>query len=257
VTVPVDSTDAPVDSLGTPVAVTAAERITKFTLGGGGGRFYRELRFSECSSPNSWVPFEQEYADVGVEVDAQISDKGHVGIRGGYIFGDTELAGVVDPSIPEQLEIFYVNPYFSHSREEFGFGLGGLISSAPLQTGDGEDFPPDDREHLYPTGYIRFGSLSRFYFSGHLFEGVPLYSGGGVFIGGGGFRPVKWLELYAAYCSAGPYQHESALGRVTVDLNRNWTVMSTFRFPVEYKDQPDDEYGVSIGVSYRHYRNQD
>jgi hypothetical protein len=134
--------------------------------------------------------------------------------------------------------------------------VGGLITSAPLQTGDVEEIPIDYSGQLYPTGYIRFGSLSRFYFSGHLLESVPVYSGGGLFVGGVGARLVKWLELYAAYCSSGPYQHESGLGRVTVDLNRNWTLMSTFRFPVEYKDKPDDEYGVSIGVSYRHYREQ-
>jgi hypothetical protein len=273
VTVPVDSTDAPVDSLttsapvdsvDTPVTEISHERVTKFTLGGGGGRYYRELLFpfmTECGTANEMVPFEHEYNDVGAELDFQIDDLSHVGIRAGYIWGNATLAGPIDTVIAdaeglEDLEVIYFNPYFSFEWDWVGLGAGAVLSSYPLQTGGFEDYPIDDNAHIYPSLHLRFGTLSRFYVSGHAWESVPIYSGGGTLMGGAGLRPVRWLELYGAYCGPGPYQEEAWLGRVTIDINQSWTLTSTLRFPVNYQPGSEDEHGVSAGLSYRHYRNQ-
>jgi hypothetical protein len=88
-----------------------------------------------------------------------------------------------------------------------------------------------------------------------LFEGVPVYSGGGLFVGGVGFRFFDPLELYAAYCAEGPYQDDGFLGRVTLNITQSWTLMTTLRFPTKFANESgnfeDSEYGVSIGASYR------
>ncbi|HXV12840.1 MAG TPA: hypothetical protein VEC56_01410 [Candidatus Krumholzibacteria bacterium] len=272
VVVPVDSTDAPVDSIETSVGApydslesisttSVEERISKFTLGAGGGRYYREVYpfGTECSSTQ--VPFEQEYADVGFEFDHQASRTGHLGVRAGYISGDATLAtgaildGTVDATtIVGERSTWYVNPYFSVEKKGFGIGAGGMLSSNPLLLSGQEDYPVDDDVSLYPTGHVRLGSLSQFYISGHLLEGVPVYSGGGALMAGAGLRMFPSLELYAAYCAEGPYQNEAWLGRVTIDLHRSWVLMTTLRFPTSYQLEPDDEYGMSFGLSYRWYR---
>ncbi len=291
VTVPVDSTDAPFDSLDTATVDSTEvpidsmeiwgesaeyaerraqyfERTSKFTIGGGGGRYYREILFpyvTECGTANQMAPFEQEYNDVGAELDFQTGRTSHAGVRGGYIWGDATFQGVLDSVIVTdddaigEMSTVYINPYFSFEGQDFGIGLGALISTNPLQWGDSEDYPLDEDPKLYPTGHLRIGRLNTIYLSGHLWEGVPVYSGGGAFMGGLGVRPMKALELYAGYCAEGPYQEDNWMGRVTIDLTRSWTMLTTLRFPVEYRTYdnqegfPEDEFGFSVGLSYRWY----
>lgn len=241
------------------------EKVTKFTMGGGGGRYYREILFpyvTECGPSNYPVPFKTDYIDVGGELDHQVNRVARVGVRGGYIGTETSLAGVVDTVVAgeptESQSTVYINPYFSFEWKWVGLGAGALITTHPLQDGSGEDTPVDTDAAIYPSSHLRFGTLSRFYVSGHLWEGVPLYSGGGLLVGGVGLRPVKPLELYAGYCSEGPYQEDGWLGRLTVDLGQSWTFITTVRFPTDYTSdqgyaQTESEYGVGVGISYRKY----
>jgi hypothetical protein len=254
-----DSTDAAVSSETVVMNRSGEKRTTKFTLAGGGGRYYREYRIGgECSSSDP-ATFHEEFVDVGAEIDRQISDRGHVGIRGGYVH---ETAGLVaDPGFvgelgsSREISTYYGNPYFAHEWEDFGVGFGVLVSSRPLYTGDEKDSPFEDDVAAYPTAHLRFARGSKFYLSAHLWEGVPVYSGGGMFMVGFGGRPLSSLELYGAYCAEGPYEEESFLGRVTFDINRTWTMMTTFHFPTNFSNQfgpyEDKESAVSVGVSYR------
>ncbi len=166
--------------------------------------------------------------------------------------------GSQDPIVglePIENDTYYVNPYFSREGKTLGWGAGVLISSRELYTGDDTNDPLEDEAGYYPTGHIRFGSLSKFYISAHAWEGVPLYSGGGMILLGAGGRPVSALELYGGYCSEGPYENESFVARVTLDINRSWTLMTTVRFPTDFSNEfgafDDKEYGASVGLSYR------
>lgn len=262
-----DSTDAPVDSTSVvPHTVdTSYERVTKFTMGGGTGRYYRQVLFpyvSDCGTTGTYpVPFKEEYIDVGGEFDHQANRVAHVGVRGGYIDTDATLVGIIDSVFvgegnPEQQTTFYLNPYFSFEWKWVGLGLGGLFSTHPLHDGGFEDYPIDTGAEIYPSAHVRFGSLTGLYVSGHLLEGVPVYSGGGTLVGGVGLRPVKPIELYAGYCGEGPYQDAAWLGRLTVDLGRSWTILTTLRFPTDFEDSgesSESEYGIGVGISYRLY----
>ena len=130
-----------------------------------------------------------------------------------------------------------------------------MLSSRSLYTGDENENPLDEDEAGYPTAHIRFGRLSKLYLSAHLWEGVPIYSGGGMVLVGLGGRPIPALDLYGAYSSEGPYEGESFLARVSLDINRSWTLMSTVRFPTEFSNYSgtfdDKENAVSLGLSYR------
>ncbi len=246
----------------TPSTTAEPPLSTTFTLAGGGGRDYREVLIplgAECSG----VPpatFKEEYVDAGAAFDRQMNRLLHLGIRGGVVHEETEFVGAIDTVIvgletSGDRDIYYANPYFGFEWNHVGVGAGVLISSRELNVNDDEDTPFEEDGDIYPTAHLRFGRLSKLYVSGHLFEGVPVYSGGGLFVGGVGFRPIGSLELYGAYCASGPYEDDGLLGRVTLDINQSWTLMSTVRFPTKFSNESgnfdDKEYGVSIGASYR------
>ena len=231
---------------------------TSYKLGGGGGRYYRELGLSGCSAT---YPVKQEFFDVGGEVDRQVSRTTHIGLRGGYIHDTvhpvsdiTALEDSIGTTIDRTKDVGYGNVYVSGEWHYIGVGGGILFSSDPLHLDNPDEDPTNDDAHVYPTGHLRFGDLSRLYVSAHLWEGVPLYSGGGVFFAGVGVRPIHALEVYGGYCASGPYHEEGWMARVTADLGRAWSLQTTIRFPVQYQQYDDKEYGVSASLTYRMYR---
>ena len=253
----------PVDSIATSATPNSSDvdtRTTKFTLAGGGGRFYREYRLGGECAANDPTTFHEEFGDVGAEIDYQHGDKGHFGIRGGYVHETAEL--VADPGLTGELgssrgiDTYYANPFISHEGDKFGLGAGVLITSRPLNTADQEDSPFKEDVAIYPSAHLRFSrSSNQLYLSAHLWEGVPIYSGGGMVMMGLGGRPFSWLDLYGGYASEGPFAVEGFLARATFDLNREWSLMTTVRFPTDFSNEvgtyEDQEGTVSLGVQYR------
>jgi len=258
VQIPQDSLETAPDSTGVNY-FHQQEHITKFTLGGGGGRFYREIALPTGTECTPYVPVEQDYVDAGAEVDYQKGRVLHLGARGGYIHGEAiDLPDTVQTYIDQygdldQLEVYYINPFVSFEWKYVGLGAGAVVASDPVVLDD-EALPVDTGTEIFPTAHLRFGDLSKAYVSAHLLESVPLYSGGGLFVAGLGVDLIPHVGLYGGWSSGGPYIENAALGRVRVDLNRQWSLMSTLRIPVEYEGpypNADDEFGVSIGVIYR------
>ena len=236
---------------------TPGDYTTSYRIGGGGGRYFHTLGFSDCGTS---VPVRQEFVDVGAEFDRQTGKTSHFGLRAGYIHDTTDT--LTDVSQFENTygahvdlthDVYYGNVYGAREFEYVGVGLGVLVTSDPLNIHNPQD-PTDNDVHLYPTAHLRVGDPSKLYISGHLFEGVPLYSGGGAFFAGAGARPVRALELYAGVYASGPYKEEGWVGRISLDLNRNWTLGAMARFPSEYLDYDQKEYGVSASLMYRTYR---
>lgn len=237
---------------------TTSEFTTSFRAGGGGGRYYHTLGFSDCGTS---VPVKQDFVDFGAEIDRQANKTSHFGLRGGFIHDTTDtltdisaLEGQLGSNVDRTRDVYYGNLYGAREWKSVGFGLGVLMTSKPLSIHNPQD-PTDDEFHIYPTGHLRFGDPSRFYVSGHLFEGVPLYSGGGVFYVGAGGRPVPSLELYGGYFASGPYREEGWVGRINYDLNRHWTLGTVVRFPSSYQNYDEKEYGVSASLMYRTFRS--
>jgi len=234
-----------------------SELATSYRIGGGGGRYYHSLGLSDCGTT---VPVKQDFADFGGEIDREFESAKHLGVRGGYIHDTTdtssdisEFEGSIGSEIERTRGVYYGNLYGAKEWQKVGLGLGVLVTSKPLSIDHTLD-PTDDEVHIYPTAHLRFGDPSRVYISGQLFEGVPLYSGGGVFNAGAGARPVHALELYGGFYASGPYREDGWVGRINYDLNRRWTLGTVVRFPSDYQNYDAKEYGVSASLTYRSFR---
>lgn len=241
----------------TPEPGTNHELTTSYRIGGGGGRYYHMLGLSDCGTA---VPVKQDFVDFGGEIDRQFGKTKHLGVRAGYIHDTTdtlsdisEFEGSIGSNVDRTRDVYYGNLNGAGEWRMVGFGLGVLVASEPLSINDPQD-PTDDDFHIYPTAHLRFGDLSRVYISAHLFEGVPLYSGGGLFYAGAGVRPIRALELYGGYYASGPYHDEGWMGRVNLDLNRSWTLGTAVRFPSDYQNYDQKEYGISASLTYRTFR---
>lgn len=236
---------------------TGHELATGYRVGGGGGRYYHTLGLSDCGTE---VPVKQDFVDVGFEIDRQAEETKHFGLRGGFIHDTTDtltdisqFESAIGENVDRTRDVYYGNLYGAREWRTVGFGLGVLVSSDPLSINEPKD-PTDDEFHIYPTAHLRFGELSKLYMSGHLFEGVPLYSGGGIFYAGVGGRPVRALDLYAGYYASGPYHDEGMIARINVDLNRRWTLGTVVRIPTDYGTYDEMEYGISASLMYHAFR---
>lgn len=212
--------------------------------------------------------FKDEYRDYGGELDIQVSDRTHVGLRGGWVdetvsyLGSSLDEAVVDTlfagyRFDETSTYVYVNPYFSLEHPEWGIGAGFVVSDGRLLTNDRKEYDELDDPTVFPTGHVRLGSLRTLYFNASLWEGVPIYSGGGMFTLGIGLRPVKPLELWGGMSNGGPYSEGYFLTRANLDLGRHLTLGAAWRPPSDASEeyQPAfSEEGLSFSLMYKFLR---
>src|SRR5678815_659709 len=135
---------------------TPGDYTTSYRIGGGGGRYYHTLGFSDCGTS---VPVRQEFVDVGAEFDRQTGKTSHFGLRAGYIHDTTDT--LTDVSQFENTygahvdlthDVYYGNVYGAREFEYVGVGLGVLVTSDPLNIHNPQD-PTDNDVHLYPTAH--------------------------------------------------------------------------------------------------------
>ena len=258
-------------------------KTTSFTFGAGSGSYGRNIHASRVISlgydsctgtESSYVvdanfKFKDDYHDYGAEIDHQVTNSLHVGARGGYIEEDALFLGsTLDASLVDSLfnEVrpetdwsqIYVNPFFSVEKQNWGFGLGFVYSDNHLWTGT-EEYGDHDDDALFPTGHFRIGPLQKIYGDVSLWEGVPIYSGGGQWQVGFGVRPISWLELWGGMGFGGPYTREGFIVRGNLDMGRNFTLGTSFRFhedaTSEFGAEPPSEYGVSASLTYKILRD--
>lgn len=230
--------------------------VTRFSLAGGSGTHFQEvwlpLGYGDCGSTGVPLDFKDEFKEVGVAVDHQASQRIHVGVRGGYVWSDYSFASGYDTTlydITDDRNFLHVDPYVSVEWKYVGIGVGGVFASKQIPDGSTEDYPLDESGDAQVSGHLRLGSLSSIYANASVWEGTPLLTSGHM-MAGVGIRPARPLELYAGYVGEGPYMNDQWLGRITVDANPNWTFQLDMRFPGDWNGL-GDEYGTSIGVTYR------
>lgn len=282
--IPPDSvaTNSPFDSLTTnSPSDEGHDRITRFTFAGGSGTYGRTLHTSrtifagtDCYGDpynqqiNADFNFKDEFSDYGGEIDVQATDKFHVGVRGGWVNETVKYWGTnLDPALVDTLfqsvdlgdtsfTYYYINPCFAIEGETIGFGLGFVYSNNRLWTNETVDYGNHDDDTVYPTGHFRAGRLDKVYAKLSLFEGVPIYSGGGTWTAVVGGRLVKPVELLGGFSARGPYTQSSVLLRANVDLGRYWMIGVNHRWKSDVEDafMPRfSESATSLSLSYKIY----
>jgi len=260
VEIPADSLSTlPPDSLSiTNPPKNTFERITRFTFAGGSGTYGRTVH-AERTIPLGIIDcygvpidagtthvdanfrFKDSFQDRGGELDMQVTPKAHIGVRGGRIeetatfLGtdldqatiDTLFASVRAPD--STFTYYYFNPYFAIENEYMGWGLGFVYSDNRLWTDKVREADDFDDASVYPTGHLRLGRLDKAYMKFSMWEGVPLYSGGGRYVAGIGGRPVPWMDLFGGYCTGGPFTSNALVLRGSLDVGRHLTAGVSWR----------------------------
>jgi hypothetical protein len=96
----------------------------------------------------------------------------------------------------------YVNPHASLDWTYAGLGGGYIYSNQTIYTGGELGFETD--QHNFGSGHLRVGRADRIYLLMSVAEGMPLYSDGGLFELGIGFKPHSRVQALATL-SALPY----------------------------------------------------
>lgn len=257
-------------------AMTQDPLATTFTFGAGGGSYARDIKVflgtlpgTECAPAQSIdrnFVVESSYQDVGGSIDFQSKEEFHFGARGGYVWEQSTYNGDIPENpltlepvpIPEGAEaetgFYYINPYIAVEGRRFGLGIGFIYSSRKLATGDTETRSiggnvENDDGTIEGTMHIRVGSTV--YASYQLWEGVPLYSGGGKHVVGLGIRPGKVVHFWGGMAT-GPYQGNKALFRLDISPSPRWTIHTNYRVPGAYQSTGTArESGASVALSYR------
>ena len=233
------------------------ERITRLTFAGGQGTYGRVIHASRtislgfyggdgCSPGgeltrqiDSDFRFEHEYKDYGGELDTQVSDKTHIGVRGGWIDetahyrgstldADTVSAYFGNVAFDSTITTSYINPYLSMEKETIGLGFGVVFANDQLWRDRVRSYGEHDEPSVFPTGHIRVGELDKLYIKASLWEGVPIYSGGGMFDLGVGLHPGP-VEVYAGLETGGPYTDSGLLLRGSLDMGKHVTAGGSVR----------------------------
>jgi len=230
------------------------DKISHLTFAGGGGTYGRTIHASRTISLgidsctgieqtrqiDSDFRFKNDFSDYGGELDIQANQKVHIGARGGWINETAHYMGSsLDPAVVDTFLSFvqlpestftttYFNPYFSIEGKDVGWGLGVVFADNQIWRDKVRDYTDFDNASVFPTGHLRFGPLNRAYFKLSLWEGVPIYSGGGMFDIGMGVHPGP-LELYAGYETGGPFTDGNVLLRGSLDVGDHLAAGAAFR----------------------------
>lgn len=215
----------------------------------GGAGQYRYL-VTNCASGALERDSREEYKDVGIEFEHQFRNRIGIGIRGGYVDDTVNFVEVGAPD-GSNGSFSYINPYISYNHRWFGVGVGPFMASKDVLFLEDANGTASDRSSTAPAISLRLLRLDKFYLTGDLFTGVPVYSGGGYLSLGAGFRPVSRLGLWIGLSSSGPYDETGLLLQSETQVADRWFLGINGR----YGQSGDiDEFGISAGVTYRVYR---
>jgi hypothetical protein len=215
-------------------------------MGGGGQYRYLVTNCGGGIDRNS----RETYTDFGIEIEHQSRNNFGAGMRAGYV--DDSVIFFQNPPVEAVGGSFwYANPYGSYNQRWFGIGGGVLFASEEVLSLEDVDAFSDSRSSIAPTISLRLLRLDKIYLTADLFSGVPLYSGGGYFSLGVGFRPVPRQGLWIGLGSPGPYDEAGLLLQSETRLEGRWYLCVNGRYG---QSGDTDEFGVGAGITYRIFR---
>lgn len=202
---------------------------TNIKLAGGVGSYAYITRGCEGQviSKNK-IPFK----DLGFSFDHKFKFPVRVGLRGGRIWER-------DISFPDsEITNFYLNPDLSLEWKWFGIGAGHFVAQRVLYNWDSKNLT---------SGHLRLGSPEG-YFSIHLLESFPFYSGGGYLSMGGGGKASRRLSYWLGISYPGPYDALGFLIKTNFKLKGNLYLDLAGRLG---SSEGISENAISVGLNYR------
>ena len=206
--------------------------VTNIKVGGGAGSYAYVTRGCEGQVINKkTIPFR----DIGFSFDHKFRFPVRVGLRGGQIWDKN----VYPPD--ETITNLYLNPHVSLEFKSFGIGAGVCSAQKELSANK------SGSETTLPSWHLRLGSR-KLYFSIHMLENVPIYSGGGFVNLGFGGRAGRNASCWFGVSSPRPYDALGFLAKTNFKLQGNWHLDLAGRLGTS---EGISESAVSLGLNYR------
>lgn len=206
--------------------------MTNIKFGGGAGSYAYVTRGCEGQViRKKRIPFR----DIGFSFDHKFKFPVRVGLRGGHIWDKT----VYSPD--ETITNFYLNPHVSLELRSFGIGAGLCSAQKELSA------KKSGSETTLPSWHLRLGSR-KLYFSIHMLENVPIYSGGGFVNLGFGGRAGRETSCWFGVSSPRPYDGLGFLVKTNFKLQGNWYLDLAGRLG---QSEGVSESAFSLGLNYR------
>lgn len=213
---------------------------TNFKLAGGAGSYAYVSRGCAGEVLNKQkIP----YADGGFSIDHKFKFPLRIGFRGGFVREHSRSSWEQAYSPDGGGTNFYFNPDLALDWKYFGIGTGFFSAQKDLYWRD----IGIGHARKFPSGHIRVGN-TRFYFSAHLMESVPLYSGGGYLNSGIGGKVSRNVSYWLGWGITGPYDANGFLIKTDFEFKKNWQINLAGRLG---RSQGISENAVSLGLSYR------
>lgn len=223
---------------GMPVSEEDTTEINMKVAGGIGSYAYITRGCEGQTLSKTDIPFK----DVGFTVDYKLKSPVQVGLRAGKIWEEYKHAVYTDGIEFKEMTNSYLNPNISFEWRKFGIGAGPFFPKRHLPH-------RQDRQWAkrLPSWHLRVGG-PKFYFSIHMLENVPLYSGGGYlnlgFGGAAGRKTSYWIGLGAS----GPYDGTGFVAKTNFYLKKNWYLDLAGRLG---GSEGDVEHAIAVGLNYR------
>lgn len=186
------------------------------------------------------IPFK----DIGLSIDYQFKPPIQVGLKGGTIWEEYKYGVYTyEIKIDEMTKSYtnsYINPNISFEGKRFGVGIGPFFSEKYLPYREDRNWIKNS-----VSWHLRFGK-PKLYFSIHMLENVPLYSGGGYINLGLGMAAGRKTNYWFGLGTSGPYDVTGLVAKANFNLKENWYLDLAGRLSLS-----EQEYGISIGLNYK------
>jgi hypothetical protein len=224
--------------IGMPVGEDDTTQMSMKVAGGVGSYAYITRGCEGQVLTKEDIPFQ----DIGFSFDYKVKSPVQVGIRAGKIWEKYKYAVYTDGIEFKEMTNSYLNPHISLEGKWLGLGAGPFFAKKYLpRRGDRQ------WDKCLPSWHLRIGN-PKFYFSIHMLENVPIYSGGGYIDLGLGGTPSRKVGYWLGLGTEGPYDNVGFVAKTVFQIKGSWYLDLAGRLG---SSQGISESAVSVGLNYR------
>jgi hypothetical protein len=180
------------------------------------------------------------YKDIGVSFDYKLKPTVQAGLRAGTIWEEYEYAVYANGIEFKEETNSYLNPNISLGGRWIGIGVGPFWAKRHLPHREDRNWVKNS-----VSWHLRVGR-PKLYFSIHMLENVPLYSGGGYINLGMGGKAGRKTNYWLGLGTPGPYDATGLVAKANFNLRKNWYLDLAGRLNIS-----EQEHGISVGLNYK------